>query len=73
MLAYVLFGEPNIGRRRYRPAARAPRSGCRRAGEAGTGGEPDPLPEMPPRFAPALPRRPVDQRLRRRSAATAPG
>lgn len=50
MLAYALFGEANIGRRRY---ARLRRAGEQLppAGEVGTGAAPDPMPEMPPRFA----------------------
>ena len=50
MLAYALFGEPNIGRRRYARLRRAEEQ-LPPPGEAGTGAAPDPLPEMPPRFA----------------------
>ena len=50
MLAYALFGEPNIGRRRYARLRRAEEE-LPPPGEAGTGAAPDPLPDMPPRFA----------------------
>ena len=50
MLAYALFGEPNIGRRRFAQLQRADER-LPPPGQAGVGAAPDPLPEMPPRFA----------------------
>jgi cardiolipin synthase len=50
MVAYALFGEANIGTRRLE-RLRGAEAKLPPAGEVGTGAAPDPLPDMPPRFA----------------------
>ncbi len=50
MLAYALFGEANIGRRRIARLRQA-EAKLPPPEEVGVGAAPDPLPDMPPRFA----------------------